>query len=55
MEYPANVPDSTKSPNEKFWFEDVGNPTRTTTAANVTRFISEKVLGWGVEVRGCVP
>jgi hypothetical protein len=58
MEYPANMLDSTKSSDEKNSFEDVtvGIPTtgRTTsaTAANVTRYISEKLLDWGVEERG---
>jgi hypothetical protein len=60
MEYPlaANMLDSTKSSDEKRSFEDVGTPTTGTgrtasaSAANVTRFISEKLLDWGVEERG---
>ena len=46
--------DPTKSPDEEVSFGDVGNPTRTTgtKAVNATRFISEKLLGWGVEERG---
>jgi hypothetical protein len=45
---------STSSHDEKNIFEDVATPTRTTSAraANVTRFISEKLLDWGVEERG---
>jgi hypothetical protein len=43
---------STISLDGKNIFEDVVTPTRTTSAANVTRFISEKLLGWGVEERG---
>jgi hypothetical protein len=55
MEYPANMLDPTKGPDEEVSFvEDVGFPTRTTgtTTANATRFISEKLLGWGVQERG---
>jgi hypothetical protein len=50
MEYPANVLDSTKSSDEK----PSPTPGRITSAsaANVTRFISEKLLDWGVEERG---
>jgi hypothetical protein len=48
--------DSTKNSDEKFSFEDVGirttGRTTSTSAANVTRFISEKLLYWGVEERG---
>jgi hypothetical protein len=44
---------SSSSHDEKNIFEDVVTPTRTTSsAANVTRFISEKLLDWGVEERG---
>jgi hypothetical protein len=45
---------STTSHEEKKIFEDVVTPTtgRTTSAANVTRYISEKLLDWGVEERG---
>jgi hypothetical protein len=50
MEYPANILDPTKSSNEKFSFEDEEIPTRTTS--DVARFISEKLLYWGVEERG---
>ena len=58
MEHPADVFDSTKSSDEKNSFEDVGVPSPTTgrttfaSAANVTRFVSEKLLDWGVEERG---
>jgi hypothetical protein len=54
MEYPANMLESTKRSDGKLSFEDVIIPTRATTspAANVTRFISEKLLDWGVEERG---
>jgi len=53
MEYPTNMFDSTKTSDEKRSFEDVIIPTRATTSvANVTRFISEKLLDWGVEERG---
>jgi len=56
MEYPADLLDPTKSSDEKISLEDVGVPTtgRTTfaSAANVTRFVSEKLLDWGVEERG---
>jgi len=51
--------DATKSSDEKRSFEDVtvvGIPTTGRTArafaANVTRFVSEKLLAWGVEERG---
>jgi exo-beta-1,3-glucanase (GH17 family) len=49
--------DSTKSSDEKPSFEEVGFPTTGRTgasasAANVTRFISEKLSDWGVEERG---
>lgn len=50
--------DSTRSSDEKTSFGNVGIPTtgraRITSqaAANVTRFISEKLLEWGVEERG---
>jgi hypothetical protein len=48
---------STISHDEKDLFGDVvATPTRTTSATvtklNVTRFISEKLLDWGVEERG---
>ena len=53
MEYPANMLDSTKSCDEKHSFEDVEIQTRSTTsAANVARYISEKLSYWGVEERG---
>jgi hypothetical protein len=52
MEYPENMPDSTKSYDEKHSFEVAVTPTRTTSAANATRFISEKLFDWGVEERG---
>ena len=40
------------SHDEKNLFEDEVAPTRMTSAANVTRFISEKLSDWGVEERG---
>ena len=43
---------STISHDEENLFEDVVTPTRTTSAPNVIRFISEKLLDWGVEERG---
>jgi len=44
---------STMSHDEKKSLDDVAtSTTRTTSAANVTRFISEKLLVWGVEERG---
>jgi hypothetical protein len=49
---PVEMRTSTISHDEKNLFEDVVTPTRTTAAANVTRFISEKLLNWGVEERG---
>ena len=53
MEYPANILDSTRSSDEKLSFGDVEDPTRTNAStANVARFISEKLLYWGVEERG---
>jgi hypothetical protein len=52
MSDPANIPRSTMSRDKKTLFEDVVTPTRTPYAANVTRFISEKLLDWGVEDRG---
>ncbi len=57
MEYPANMLGSTKSLDEKHSFENAEVfstriPTRTTSAASITRFISEKLLDWGVEERG---
>jgi hypothetical protein len=54
MEDPAKMRFSTTSHEEKKIFEDVVTPTtgRTTSAANVTRYISEKLLDWGVEERG---
>ncbi len=52
MSDPANIRRSTISHDEKTSFEDVVTPTRTTYATNVTRFISDKLLDWGVEERG---
>ena len=55
---PANMLTSKKSFDEKHPFEDfqVVTPrphaTWTTSAANVTRYLSEKLLAWGVEERG---
>jgi len=42
----------TKSLDEKSSFEDAVTPTWTTSAANMTRLVSEKLLSWGVEARG---
>ena len=43
---------STKSSVEKSSFKDSVTWTWTTSAANVTRFLSKKLLAWGVEERG---
>jgi hypothetical protein len=48
----ANVRDSEKGFDEKKSFEDVVAPTRTASAANLVRFLSQKLLTWGVEARG---
>ena len=48
----ANVRGSVKSYDEKNSFEDIVAPTRTTSAANLIRFLSQKLLTWGVEARG---
>jgi hypothetical protein len=48
----ANVHGSVKSLDEKNSFEDIVAPTRTTSAANLIRFLSQKLLTWGVEARG---
>jgi len=57
MEDPTrtNMRNSTKSTDEKHSFQDSVNPTWFTSAANVTRKISEKLLAWGVEERGAYP
>jgi hypothetical protein len=60
MEDLTNVRNTTKSADEKHSFEpedSVLTPTRTwfTSAANVTRKFSEKLLAWGVEERGAYP
>jgi len=57
MEDPTNMHNSTKSTDEKHLFQDSVNPTCQwfTSAANVTRKISEKLLAWGVEERGAYP
>jgi hypothetical protein len=52
MEDPTNIHNSTKSTDEKHSFEDTVKPTWFTSAANVTRKFSEKLLAWGVEERG---
>jgi hypothetical protein len=49
---PANMRNPTKSPDEKRSYEDPVNQTWITSVANVTRFLSEKFLAWGVEARG---
>ena len=43
---------SAKSFDEKNSFEDFVTPTRTSSVLRVTRFLSEKLLAWGVEERG---
>jgi hypothetical protein len=48
----ANLRGSVKSFDEKNSFEDTVAPTRTTSAANLIRFLSQKLLTWGVEARG---
>ena len=58
MEYPANMLDPTKGSDEKASFGNVGVLTTgragitSQATANVTHFISEKLLEWGVEERG---
>jgi hypothetical protein len=42
----------TRSSVEKSSFKDSVTPTWTTSVANVTRFVSEKLSAWGVEERG---
>ncbi|KAF8500278.1 NCS cytosine-purine permease [Russula emetica] len=54
MEDPT-MRNSTKSTDEKHSFEDSVTPTWFTSAANVTRNLSEKLLAWGVEERGIRP
>lgn len=49
---PANMRSSAKGFDEKNSFEDFVTPTRTSSASKVTRFLSEKLLAWGVEERG---
>jgi hypothetical protein len=51
MQDPTNMR-NTKSTDEKHSFEDSVTPTWFTSAANVTRNFSEKLLAWGVEERG---
>lgn len=46
---------STKSTEEKHSLGDPVTPTWSTSAANVTRKFSEKLLAWGVEERGTYP
>jgi hypothetical protein len=54
MEDPANIRNATKSSDEKEYYKDSVDPLATwvTSAANATRFISKKLLAWGVEARG---
>jgi hypothetical protein len=52
MEDPTNM---RKSTDEVHSFEDSVTPTWFTSAANVTRNFSEKLLAWGVEERGAYP
>jgi hypothetical protein len=49
MEDSEKIHGSIKSSDEKHSFEDVPTPT---SATSVTRFLAEKLLSWGVEVRG---
>ena len=42
--------DPTKSSDESF--EEPVTPTWTTSVANAARFLSKKLLAWGVEERG---
>ena len=43
---------SLKSSDKKESYEDPVNPTWITSSANVPRFLSKKLLAWGVEARG---
>jgi hypothetical protein len=52
MEDSTNVRGSVKSFDEKNSFEDIVAPTRTTSATNFIRLLSQKLLTWGVEARG---
>ena len=55
MKNPTNMRNLTKSTDEKHSFEDSVTPSWFTSAANVTRKFSEKLLAWGVEERGAYP
>ena len=48
----ADVRGSVKSFDEKNSLEDTVAPTRITSAADLIRFLSQKLLTWGVEARG---
>ena len=54
MEDPANISNATKSSDEKESYKDLVDPQATwvTSTANATRFLSKKLLAWGVEERG---
>lgn len=52
MEDPTNMRSSAKSVDEKNSFEDLVTPTWTSPASRVARFLSKKLLSWGVEERG---
>ena len=41
-----------KGSDEKETYKDPVNPTWITSSANVPRFLSKKLLVWGVETRG---
>lgn len=41
-----------KSSDKKKSYKDPVNPTWITSSANVPRFLSKKLLAWGVEARG---
>lgn len=49
MEDSEKIHVSIKGSDEKHSFEDVPTPT---SATSVTRFLADKLLSWGVEVRG---
>ena len=52
MEDSPDLRGSVKSFDDKISFEDVVSPRRITSAANLFRFLSQKLLTWGVEERG---
>ena len=52
MEDPADTRSPTKSSDEKYSLESAVTPTWIASATDRTRFLSEKLLSWGVEARG---